>query len=66
MGKRVLNAIAKMIFLMALLTFGGLFLMAVTVLSILTGIPMAGFSAGIVALAVVWEVLEGAKKNGKR
>ena len=66
MGKRVLNAIAKAIFLMALLTFGGLFLVAVTVLSILTGIPMAGFSAGIVALAVVWEVLEGVKKNGKR
>lgn len=58
MGKRVLNAIAKAIFLMALLTFGGLFLVAVTVLSILTGIPMAGFSAGIVALAVVWEIAE--------
>lgn len=66
MGKRVLNAIAKAIFLMALLTFGGLFLVAVTVLSILTGIPMAGFSAAVVLAAVVWEVLEGAKKNGKR
>ena len=51
---------------MALLTFGGLFLVAVTVLSILTGIPMAGFSAAVVLAAVVWEVLEGAKKNGKR
>ena len=66
MGKRALNAIAKMIFLMVLLTFGGLFLVAVTVLSILTGIPMAGFSAAVVLAAVVWEVLEGAKKNGKR
>ena len=58
MGKRVLNAIAKAIFLMALLTFGGLFLVAVTVLSILTGIPMAGFSAAVVLAAVVWEIAE--------
>ena len=62
----MLKFFGKILILMALLTFGGLFLVAVTVLSILTGIPMAGFSAGIVALAVVWEVLEGAKKNGKR
>ena len=62
----MLEFFKKILILMALLTFGGLFLVAVTVLSILTGIPMAGFSAGIVALAVVWEVLEGAKKNEKR
>ena len=59
----MLKFFGKILILMALLTFGGLFLVAVTVLSILTGIPIAGFSAGIVALAVVWEVLEGAK-NG--
>ena len=66
MGKRVLNAIAKAIFLMALLTFGGLFLVAVTVLSILLGVPMWCISAAVVLAAVVWEVLEGVKKNGKR
>lgn len=58
MGKRVLNAIAKMIFLMALLTFGGLFLVAVTVLSILLGVPMWCISAAVVLAAVVWEIAE--------
>ena len=58
MGKRVLNAIAKMIFLMALLTFGGLFLVAVTVLSILMGLPMWCISAAVVLAAVVWEIAE--------
>lgn len=58
MGKRVLNVFAKMIFLMALLTFGGLFLVAVTVLSILLGMPMWCISAAVVLAAVVWEIAE--------
>lgn len=63
MGKRVLNAIAKAIFLMALLTFGGLFLVAVTVLSILLGVPMWCISAAIVLAAVVWEIAERVVKR---
>ena len=58
MAKRVLNVFAKMIFLMALLTFGGLFLVAVTVLSILLGMPMWCISAAVVLAAVVWEIAE--------
>lgn len=48
--------IAKSI--MALLTFGGLFLVAVTVLSILLGVPMWCISAAVVLAAVVWEIAE--------
>ena len=46
-GWMVTAFLPQNMFWMMYLTFGGLFLVAVTVLSILTGIPMAGFSAAV-------------------
>lgn len=44
--------------LMAFVTFGGLYLVAVTILSLLLGIPMRWISFGILAWALLWEAGE--------
>lgn len=64
---KVLCGLAKKIpLIMTVVTWAGLYIVAATLLSILLGVPMWCISAAVVLAAVVWEVLEGAKKNGKR
>ena len=64
---KVLCGLAKKLpLIMTVVTWAGLYILAATLLSILLGVPMLYISAAVVLAAVVWEVLEGAKKNGKR
>ena len=64
---KVLCGLAKKLpLIMTVVTWAGLYILAATLLSILLGVPMWCISAAVVLAAVVWEVLEGAKKNGKR
>lgn len=48
----------KFAVLMAFVTFGGLYLVAVTIFSLLLGIPMRWIDAGIFVAAVLWEAGE--------
>lgn len=48
----------KMGTLMAFVTFGGLYLVAVTILSLLLGIPMRWIDAGTLVGAFLWEAGE--------
>ena len=44
--------------LMAFVTIGGLYLVAVTILSLLLGIPMRWIDAGTLVGALLWEAAE--------
>ena len=55
----IIKSIAnKLLILMAFVTIVGLYMVAVTILSLLLGIPMRWISSGILAWALLWEAGE--------
>lgn len=55
----IIKSIAnKLLILMAFVTIVGLYMVAVTILSLLLGIPMRWISSGILAWALLWEAAE--------
>ena len=55
----IIKSIAnKLLILMAFVTIVGLYMVAVTILSLLLGIPMRWISFGILAWALLWEAGE--------
>lgn len=56
---KALHGLAKKILIiMTVVAWAGLYIVAATVLSILLGVPMWCISAAVVLAAVVWEIVE--------